>query len=494
MLKKVLVANRGEIAVRVVRACRDLGIESLALFELPDRGALHTRIASECVPLNSDKGYFDQELVLDIAKSRGCDGIHPGYGFLAENGQFARACDEAGVTFIGPSSEVILAHQDKIRALDWASRAGFPVTKHSEQSYGESDLLILKADAAKIGYPLAIKSCSGGRGRGERGVVSEKDLERAVMEAQSEAQIVYGSKRVYLEKAVPKAHQIAVLVIGDSDGNYVHLGEREGSIQRGNQKLLEESPSPFLTAEQREKLLKTAVEIARFFKIRSVASVEFVADENGEFYFTEVKPRIQREHPVSEMVTRMGILGVQLRLAGKEPVRYRQEDIRLRGHAMLVGIRAEDPWRNFLPTPGKVERFRVPGGPNLRVDTYVFEGCTIPATYDPYIAKVTAWGHDRAESIRRLSRALEEFTLIGPSTNLPLHLRIMNDPAFLEGKYDSGFFGPALLEPIGDEAHLKDLAVAAAFAYASRHLLGKPTHSDRFAGGWHRDARRLPGL
>ncbi|MCC6130656.1 MAG: ATP-grasp domain-containing protein [Acidobacteria bacterium] len=494
MLKKVLVANRGEIAVRVVRACRDLGIQSVALFEPADRGALHTRIATECVPLNSPKSYFDQDLVLEIAKSRGCDGVHPGYGFLAENGAFVRACEEAGITFVGPSSEVIFAHQDKIKALDWARRAGFPVVTHSAQSYGEGDRALLEADAEKMGYPLTIKSCSGGRGRGERPVKSPKQLTAAVEAAQTEAQIVYGNKRVYLEKSVERAHHLAVIVIGDSDGNIVHLGEREGSVQHGNQKLLEESPSPFLNPDQRAKLLRAAVELARLFRIRNVASIEFVADENGDFFFTEVKPRIQREHPVSEMVTRIGIVGAQFRLAGKEKVHYRQEDIRLRGHAMIVGIRAEDPWRNFLPTPGKVERLRVPGGPNLRVDTYLFEGCTIPEEYDPYIAKVTAWGHDRMESMRRISRALEEFTVIGPATNLPLFLRIMNDPAFQEGKYDSTFFGPALLEPIGDEEHLKDLAVAAAFAYASRNLLFKPAVTERFLGGWHRDARRLPGL
>ncbi len=492
-LKRLLVANRGEIAVRVVRACRDLGIESVALFEPPDRGALHTRLASQCVALNAERGYFDQDVVLDIAKRTGCDSVHPGYGFLAENASFARACEDAGIQFIGPSSEVLAAHQDKIKALIWAKRAGVPVVDHSNRSFDETELDALKESADLVGYPVVVKSCSGGRGRGERLVKSEKTLIPFVRAAMAEAQLIYGSKRVYLEKAVPNAHHLAVQVIGDVEGNFVHLGEREGSVQRGNQKLVEESPSPFLSPDQRWRLLDTAVELARLFKLRSLASIEFVADEAGRLFFTEVKPRIQREHPVTEMVTRRGLVGIQLRLAGGDLVRLKQEDIRLRGHAFLCGIRAEDPWRSFLPTPGKVERMRTPGGPNVRVDTYVFEGCEIPASYDPYFAKVTTWGHDRAEGLRRMRRALEEFTVIGPATNLPLYLRIFNDPSFLEGKYDSSFFSPKLLEGFADEKQLRDLAVAAAFAYASRQLVFKPATPERFQSGWHQDSRKLPG-
>lgn len=494
MFRKVLVANRGEIAVRVVRACRDLGIETVAVFEPPDRGALHTRLATECVPLASEKGYSDQELVLSVAREKGVDAVHPGYGFFAENAAFARACEESGIRFVGPSSETIAALQDKVQALGWVERAGFAVPAHSPRAYGEEpgDAEALEAEAGRIGYPLVIKSMAGGRGRGARLVRSAARLAAAVAAAQNEAWMVYGDRRVYLEKAVPKARQLGVQLAGDDFGSLVQLGEREGSVQRGNQQLIVEAPSPWLTPRLRERLVAVALEIGRIFRLRAVCTVEFVAAEDGTFSFTEVKPRIQRDHPATEMAVWMDLVRLQLRLAAGEPLGFSQDDVRLRGWAMEAHVNAEDPWNGFLPTPGRVERMRLPGGGIVRVETYLFPGAEIPAAYDPAIAKVVVRGEDRGECVRRLRRSLEEFTLIGPPTNVPLLLRILNDPAFVAGVYDTGFFHRSHLEGAGDERHRRDLAIAAAFAWAQRNAVFRPATSERFQSGWHRDARRLP--
>ena len=491
MFKKVLVANRGEIAVRIVRACRDLGVETVALYEPPDRGALHTRLATECVLLDSEKGYFDPEGVLEIAKEKGADAVHPGYGYFAESASFARSCEAAGIRFVGPSSETLAAQQHKIRALDWVRRAGFAAPVHSPRWY-EDDVDDLRAEAARMGFPLVIKSTSGGRGRGARLVTTAKGLEAAVEGAQAEAQIVYGSKRVYLERAIPRARQVAVQLVGDADGRVVQLGEREGSVQRGNQQLITEAPSPWMTPEQREHLHGTAVEIGRLLRLRGVCTVEFLADEAGTFHFTEVKPRIQRDHPLTEKVTGIDLVSLQLRLASGEPIGFTQPDVKVNGWAMAAHVNAEDPWRHFLPTPGRVERVRLPGGPSVRVDTYVFAGAEIPAAYDPEVAKVIVGGETRDQALRRLRRALEEFTLIGPPTNVPLLLRIVNDTDFAAGVYDTGFFRRSHLEGAGDERHRRDLAVVAALAYAQRQLAFRPAVSERTQGGWYRDARRLP--
>lgn len=495
MLRKVLVANRGEIAARVVRACRDLGIETVAVFEPPDRGALHTRLATECVLLGSEKGYVDPDLVLAIARERGADAIHPGYGFLAENAAFARACEEAGIRFVGPSAETIATMQDKVLAMDSVARAGFAVPARSPRAYGAEpgDADALRAEAVRLGFPLVIKSMAGGRGRGARLVPSAARLEASVDAAQAEAFIVYGDRRVYLEKAVPRARQLGVQLAGDGFGALVHLGEREGSVQRGNQQLIVESPSPWLTRELRDQLVGTALQIGHLFRLGSVATVEFVAGEDGTFLFTEVKPRIQRDHPVTEMATGIDLVRLQLRLAAGEDLGFTQADVRLRGWAMEAHVNAEDPWRGFLPTPGRVERMRLPGGPGVRVETYLFPGAEIPEAYDPAVAKLVVRGEDRSECVRRLKRALEELTLIGPPTNVPLLLRIVHDPAFVAGVYDSGFFHRSHLEGTGDDRHRRDLAIAAAFAWAQRNVVFRPATSERFESGWHRDARRLPG-
>lgn len=494
MFKKVLVANRGEIAVRIVRTCRDLGIETVAVYEPADRGALHMRLATECVPLDGPKGYFDGDRILAVARETGADAVHPGYGYFAENAGFIRACEEASVRFVGPSSAFVAALEDKIQAMQRVRRAGISTPEHSSRSYDVEDLDEMKADAARLGFPLVVKSTSGGRGRGMRLVTSPDGLAEAALLAGSEAQIVYGSRRVYLEKAIPRARQLAVQVVGDDMGGLVHLGEREGSVTRGNQKLIEEAPSPWLSEATRARLLSAALEIARLFGVRGAATVEFLADESGAFHFTEVKPRIPREHPLTEMVAGIDLVRLQLRVAAGEALGFAQADVRLEGWAQMCHVNAEDPWRSFLPTPGRVERVRLPGGPNVRVDTYVFPGAEVPAEYDPAVAKLTVWGEARDEAVRRLSRALEELTLIGPPTNVPLLLRIVRDPDFVRGVYDTGFFHKAHLEGFGDERHLRDLAIIAALSYAERNLAFRPSRSERLESGWIRDARRLPAV
>lgn len=492
MFKKLLIANRGEIAVRIIRSCRDLGISSVVLYDETDLGSLHVRLADECVPLTSNLGYMDAEGILQVARATGVDAIHPGYGFLAEEPAFIRACAEAGIVFIGPPADVVAALKDKIGAQNRVREAGFATPRHSGRSFGEDDIDALRAEAEQIGYPLIVKSCSGGRGSGTRLVRSANKLEEAVRQAQTAALAVFGSKQVYLEQAILPSHYVEVQLLGDHHGNIIHLGERDGSIQRNNQKIIEESPAPYLSQEQREHLWKQAVDIARLFNCRSACSVEFVVDTDGQSYFTEIKARIQMEHPVSEMVSQVDIVREQLRIASGEPLPFKQSDIELRGWAMQCRINAEDPWNDFLPSPGRLKFFRLPGGLNVRVDTYAYSGCEIPARYDPVFAKVVVWGETRSECILRMRRALDDFAVGGIQTNLPLHQRIMSATEFLRGDYTTEFSRRPLLKAYAAETDRRNLAVAAAIAYISRHQAANSTLPERLLSGWHRDSRRLP--
>jgi acetyl/propionyl-CoA carboxylase alpha subunit len=493
MFKKILIANRGEIAVRIIRTCRDLGLATLALYQRPDLGSLHVRLADEAVELTSPAGFGDAAAIVAIARHAGADAVHPGYGFLAEQADFNAACRAAGLAFVGPPPEVVAILRDKIVALNAARAYGYPTMPYSPRPFGESDLEAVRAEAERLGYPVVVKSLIGGRGRGERLVRGPDRLAEAVQRAQAEAHAVYGDKRVYLEKAILPAHQIGVQVLADAHGAVIHLGEHEGSIIYGNQKIVEEAPAPCLTAEGRARLCQAAVELARLFDYRNAGTVEFLVDAAGQYFFTEIKARIQIEHPVTEMVTRLDLVREQLRLAAGEPLGRTQAEVAGRGHAILCRVNAEDPSQRFLPTPGLLRRVRLPGGPEVRVDTYAYSGCQVPAEYDPIVAKVTVWAEDRPACLGRLRRALEDFTLIGTPTTLPLLQHLLDHPDFLQGCYTTELLAQALEEAAPPPAaHRRDLAVAAAVAYVLRHQAIQPATPDRLRSGWHRASRQLP--
>ena len=492
MFRKILIANRGEIAVRIIRTCRDLGISTVALYEAADRGSLHVRRADECVRLESAQGYLDTVAILKIALDTGAEAIHPGYGFLAENIEFIAACQQAGVVFIGPPLEVMLAQQSKIEVLNRVRAAGFPTLQYSEGLFEADEGEAVRAEADRLGYPVVIKSARGGRGRGAYVAQSAAQIERALRRAQTETQIIYGSTDFYVEQWIAPAHMIGVQVLADSQNQVVHLGDREGSLIRGNQKMMEEAPAPCLTPAQREQLCETAVEIARLIGFRGVGTIEFTGDLDGHCFFTEIKPRIQIEHTVTEMISTVDLVREQIRLAAGEALAFSQADVQLTGHAISCRITAQDPWRHYLPSPGTLRRVRLPTGHGVRVDTYAYSGCAVPAQYDPIVAKVITWGHDRAESMRRLQRALSEIALIGVATTLPIQQLIAHHPEFLRAEYHTESLRRDLPEDALPEEHARDLAVAAAIAYARRSLAGQPTVPDRLRSGWHRSSRHLP--
>lgn len=492
MFKKILIANRGEIAVRILRACRALDVRSLALFQPADRGSLHVRLADECVQLDSPAGFTDQDAILSIALEKGADAIHVGYGFLAEREDFIRKCAQAGVAFIGPPADVVERARQKVDALHHAAAAGYPVPPHSAVHSGD-DLQLLADEAERLGYPLVVKSARGGRGRGERRVWASERLERLAHAAQTEAQAVYNDRRIYLEKVITPAHQIGVQIVADRFGNRIHLGEREGSLRYGNQKIVEETPAPCLTPERRSELCRAALELAALFAVDNVVTVEFLVDSGGQFYFTEIKPRIQIEHPLSEMVSGVDLVALQIRLAAGEALELRQDQVRLAGHAMQCRISAEDPWRQFMPRPGFLNRVRLPGGPGVRVDTYVYSGCYIPDAYDPLIAKVVVGAAARSDCLARLRQALRETQLTGAPTNLPLVQRMVDHPDFVDGTYTTDFLpSPFEEDPAVHEVGLRDLAAIAALIYLRKQQVRPPALPERLISGWHRDSRRLP--
>jgi acetyl/propionyl-CoA carboxylase alpha subunit len=492
MFKKILIANRGEIAVRIIRTCRDMGLKTVALYEAADRGSLHVRLADECVLLAAGQGYLDTAAILKIALATGAEAVHPGYGFLAENIEFIAACQQAGIVFIGPPLEVMLAQHSKIDVLNRVRAAGLPTIEYSAQTFGADKVEALRVEADRLGYPVVIKSTRGGRGRGAYTAQSAGQIERALRRAQTEAQIIYGATDFYIEKQIAPAHMIGVQVLADHLGQVVHLGEREGSLTRGNQKMMEEAPAPCLTPAQREQLWQAAVAIARLIGFRGVGTVEFMGDLDGQFYFTEIKPRIQIEHTVTEMISSVDLVREQIRLAAGEALSFTQANIHLHGHAISCRITAQDPWRHYMPSPGTLRRVRLPTGHGVRVDTYAYSGCEVPAQYDPIVAKVVTWGQDRSESVRRLQRALSEIALIGVATTLPIQQLIAHHLEFLQAAYNTDSLRRDMPEDELPLEHARDLAIAAAIAYARRNLAGQPSVPDRLQSGWHRTSRRLP--
>lgn len=494
MFKKILIANRGEIAVRIVRECRDMGIWAVALYDASDRDSLHVRLADQCVELRSERGYMDGPQIIKIAQETGAEAIHPGYGFLAEQPEFVAACEQAGVVFIGPSSDVMTAVRMKIEMLDRVAAAGFAVVEHSSVSFKRHEQEIYQAEAEALGFPLVVKACSGGRGRATRLVRQPAMLDQAVQQSASEARVIFGDDSLYLERAILPANYIDVQVLADRHGNMVHLGEREGSIQRNNQKLVAESPAPGLTQALRARLHDTALQIARLVNCNNAVTVEFLLDGEGRFYFCEIKGRITVEHPVTEMVTRRDLVRAQIEIAAGRRLSIAQEDVRLVGAGIQCRVNAEDPWNNYLPSPGQLQHFRLPGGPRVRVDTYGYGGCYVPVRYDPMLAKVIVWGEDREAAVQRMLRSLQDFVITGVRSNLPLFQRIMQDPDFLAGSYTTEFLRRPMLytTPDAPDEVLRDLAVATALAYALRTQGRQPVTPPQFLRGWHRSSRQLP--
>ena len=440
MFKKVLVANRGEIAVRVIRACRELGIRTVAVYSETDRDSLHVRMADEafCIgPPPAADSYLNIPNILSTAELLGVDAIHPGYGFLSEDPRFAEICRDAKITFIGPPPEAMEAMGNKAKAREIAQRAGVPVVPGSPGPVRNEREAYQVAD--RLGYPLLVKASAGGGGRGMRVVHSREDLGRALQTAQREAEAAFGSGELYLEKYLEEPRHVEVQILADARGNAVHLGERDCSVQRRHQKLLEEAPAPGLSPRLRAQLHRAALRLVQAIGYVNAGTVEFLVDRQENFYFLEMNTRIQVEHPVTEAVTGLDLVAEQIRIAAGERLRFSQRDVEFRGHALECRINAEDPAHDFRPSPGRVVSFVPPGGPGIRVDTHVYAGYTIPPYYDSLIAKVVAWGRDRTEAIARMERALREFEITGIRTTIPLHRAILDNAFFRRGEVYTNF-------------------------------------------------------
>jgi acetyl-CoA carboxylase biotin carboxylase subunit len=438
--RKILIANRGEIAVRVIRACRELGIRSVAIFSEADRAALHVRLADEAQPVGpaaSRDSYLRIDRVIEAARRSGAEAIHPGYGFLAENAAFARACEESGIVFIGPRSETIALMGEKTSARRVAVEAGVPVVPGTLAPVTEP--AAIRAEAERIGFPVMLKATAGGGGKGLRLVARAEDLDAAMARARSEAKSAFGDDSVYLERAIERPRHIEIQVLADHHGNAVHLFERECSIQRRHQKVIEESPSPFLTEELRDRMGRAAVALVRRAGYVNAGTLEFLVDANRNPYFLEMNTRLQVEHPVTEMVTGLDLVKLQIRIAAGEPLPFRQDDLRQRGHAIECRVYAEDPDQDFLPSPGRILALRAPSGPGVRDDSGVYEGWDVPIHYDPLISKLVAWGKDRDEAIVRLRGAVAEYTVLGIHTTLPFFERVLRHPGFVAGDFDTSF-------------------------------------------------------
>ena len=469
-MKKVLIANRGEIAVRIIRALRDMEMSAVAVFSEADRAARHVRLADEayCIgPPPSSESYLNMDAILDVAKRSGAEAIHPGYGFLSENAEFAARCAEAGLVFIGPPPAAIRAMGEKTQARRIMAKAGVPVVPGTLEPLRDAEEAA--AEAQKVGYPVMLKAAAGGGGKGMRLVHEAKELRAAFRDASSEAVQSFGDGSVYLEKAILKPRHIEMQILADAYGNVVYMGERECSIQRRHQKIVEEAPSPMVGPEMRAAMGEIAVKAARAVGYVNAGTIEFLVDERGRFYFMEMNTRLQVEHAVTEMVTGVDLARAQIRIAAGEKLRFRQEDLSIRGSAIECRIYAEDPENHFLPCPGKIEAVRLPEGPGVRVDSSVFTSGEVSLYYDPMVAKVVTWGRDRVIAARSMIRALQEFQIVGIRTNRNFLLQIVSHPEFLEGKLDTGFIPRILGERefrSPDPHPVADIA-AAIFAYES---------------------------
>lgn len=446
MFKKILIANRGEIALRVIRACRELDIETVAVFSEGDREALHVKAADEAIcigPVASAKSYLNIPNIISAAGLTGVDAIHPGYGFLSENARFAEICESCGISFIGPAPKVIETMGDKAIARKTMIDCGVPVVPGSKDIIKDIDAAGTVAN--EIGYPVLIKASAGGGGKGMRVAQNSKELSKSIQAAQNEAQASFGNSEVYLEKYVEEPRHIEFQILGDKYGNVVHLGERDCSLQRRHQKLLEESPSSALTPELRAEMGAVAVKAAKSVNYSNAGTIEFLLDRHGKFYFIEMNTRIQVEHPVTEMVTGLDLVKEQIRLAAGEPLGFTQDDVQLRGWAIECRINAEDPDKNFMPSPGMIKVYHVPGGPGVRVDSAVYQGYTVPPYYDSMVGKLIVWGATRQEAIARMKRAIEELVIEGIQTTIPFHLKVLDNAFYRRGEVYTNFIQRRLL-------------------------------------------------
>jgi acetyl-CoA carboxylase biotin carboxylase subunit len=443
MFEKILVANRGEIAVRIIRACKELNIRTVAVYSEADINSMHVQMADEAICIGkppSNESYLRIDRIISAAEIADVDAIHPGYGFLSENAHFADVCESCNIRFIGPSSRAMNALEDKSTSRTLAKRAGVPTPPGSEGPVeNEQDAL---ATAKKIGYPIMIKAIAGGGGRGMRAAHNDVSLVKGYHTARSEAEKAFGNSGVYIEKFIENSHHIEFQILGDSRGNIIHLGERDCSVQRRNQKLVEETPSPMLEGkfkDLRKKMGKAAVRIAEAAHYTNAGTVEFLVDDTGHFYFLEVNKRIQVEHPITEEVNNLDLVKLQIAIAMGEPLRISQSDVHLRGHAIECRINAEDPFDDFRPCPGRVEMYYAPGGRGVRVDSHVYAGYTIPPYYDSMIGKLITVGKDRREALDRMSRALSEYMITGIKTTIAFEQAILQDPTFRRGVYTTNF-------------------------------------------------------
>lgn len=449
MFDKILIANRGEIAVRIIRACREMGIETVAVFSEPDREALHTQLADDAVCIGSAKvsdSYLNMANIISAAVEKKVQAIHPGFGFLSENSTFAAMCEECNIKFIGPSAKVIDALGNKANARNMMSEAGVPVIPGSDGIIRDASHAYKVA--GKLGYPVIVKASAGGGGKGIRIVRSKEGLEEAFESARSETIKAFGDDKMYMEKLIENARHVEVQILGDSFGNVIHLGERDCSLQRKNQKVLEEAPCPVLSQEVRKKMCNSAVLAAKAAGYQSAGTIEFLYDEASQnYYFMEMNTRIQVEHPITEMVTGVDIVKEQIKIADGSKLSLKQEDIQIKGHSIECRINAENPSRNFAPCPGLIDYLLIPaGGLGLRVDTAVYEGYEIPPFYDSMIAKVIVHGKDRTEAISKMKRALYEFIIDGIDTNIEFQNNILNNPDYQKGNFNTSFLESFLEE------------------------------------------------
>ncbi len=490
MFSKILIANRGEIACRVIRACRDLNISAVAVYSEVDAAALHVRMADEAYligPAPSADSYLNIEKIIDVAQRAQAEAIHPGYGFLAENAAFARAVTEAGLIFIGPTPAAMEVMGSKTNARRAAIAAGAPVVPGTTEAL--RDFAEARETAAKFGYPVMLKAAAGGGGKGMRQVAAESDLRSALESAQSEAASAFGNSEVYLEKVVERPRHIEIQVFADQHGNSVHLGERECSIQRRHQKVIEECPSPLDDSDLRQRMGAAALQIARAVNYVGAGTVEFLfSDVSRDFYFLEMNTRLQVEHPVTELVTGIDLVREQISVAAGQRLSFTQEDVRWSGHAIECRVYAEDPQNNFFPSPGRITFLRVPSGPGVRDDSGVAEGDEVSIFYDPMISKLAAWGRTRAEAIDRLRRALDEYAVGGIKTTLPFFRSIVRDEEFIAGRLDTGFI-PRFHERLENQPAVSDedrdvAIIAAALVFAEQRRQGATNHAPRQPGKW----------
>ncbi len=494
MFKKILIANRGEIAVRVMRGCREMGIRTVAVYSEVDRASLHVRYADEAYligPAPSTESYLRIDRVLDAARQSGAEAIHPGYGFLAENPEFARACGDAGVVFIGPPVAAMELMGSKTASRQVVRKAGLPVVPGTDRNL-ESFEEVAKV-AREIGFPVMLKASAGGGGKGLRLVSKAAELESAYRTARSEAQNAFNDPSVYLEKYIEHPRHVEIQILGDRHGHLLYLGERECSLQRRHQKVMEECPSPVVNEDLRRRMGETAAHIGKLAGYWNAGTVEFLLDLEGNFYFLEMNTRLQVEHPVTELVVGIDLVKEQLRIAAGEHLAWTQEDVHLRGAAIECRIYAEDPSNNFFPSPGLISRLQVPAGPGIRRDSGVYEGWRVPLEYDPLLSKLAVWATDRREAIARLQRALGEYEILGLQTNIPFFRRILEHPDFLAGRIDTGFIDRALAAGLMSEeppsAEEERVALLAAALHVGRQRNSLPAAEAPAASAWKRAGR-----